>query len=111
MLKSVITGRLCSDPTTAEYNGKPCTQFRVAVSTAFKDESGQYLTNFVTVSAWNKLAETCTRLTKGQLVTALGSFGVRPYKTRDGKDSFSCDLRADEVQFDPKSSAPVDPFN
>lgn len=111
MLKSIISGRLCSDPTTAEYNGKACTQFRVAALTAFKDESGQYMTNFVNVSAWGKLAEICTRLTKGQLVYIIGNSGVRSYKTRDGKDGFSVDLRADEVQFDAKSSAPVDPFN
>lgn len=111
MFKAIAIGRLCADPVTREVAGSQCTSFRLACETAFKGEDGKYATHFVNVAAWGKLGERCASLTKGKRVYAMGNYGIRPYKDKNGNDAFSYEMRADDVQFLDLRAANDDPFN
>ncbi|MBR2679715.1 MAG: single-stranded DNA-binding protein [Exiguobacterium sp.] len=99
MFKGIIIGRLTRDATLNEVNGRQVCNFDVAVRTDFKDASGQYITNFVKVAAWNGQAGPCSHLTKGQMVAVTGSIVEKDYKKRDGTDGHETNITASGVEF------------
>ena len=102
--KITIIGNLGSDPEmryTAQ--GTPVTNFSVATSRSWTDDSGQRQerTVWFRVSAWRRLAETCNQyLSKGRQVFVEGEMQEpRPYQSRDGEWRASLDITARDVKF------------
>ena len=100
MNKLTIIGNLTKDPelrTTTQ--GKNVCSFTVAVNRRNKIE-GQPEADFFRVSAWNGLADVCSKyLAKGRKVAVIGYVSVNVYKTSKGEAGASMDVHADDVEF------------
>ncbi len=86
-------------------SGAAVARFRLAVSRrrpggAEGAERGQEQTEWFTIVAWNKLAETCNQfVTKGQRVYVEGRIETRTWEGRDGQKRFDLSVVASDVLF------------
>ncbi|MDO8671895.1 MAG: single-stranded DNA-binding protein [Dehalococcoidia bacterium] len=101
--KMTIIGHLGNDPEMRfTANGTPVASFRVAVSQTFTGQDGEPKeeTEWFTVVAWRKLAETCTQfLTKGRMAYVEGKLRSKTWEGSDGKTRFNNEITADKVLF------------
>jgi single-strand DNA-binding protein len=99
----IIAGNLTRDPTFRKTtNGTPVTNFWIASSRKFKDNTGQWRENvcYVGVVAWYKLAETCAEsLHKGAAVLVEGELQSRSLRSEDGRSRNIVEIKAGRVQF------------
>jgi single-strand DNA-binding protein len=110
--KIMIIGNLGGDPEMRfTPSGSPVTSFNVATnwSTTTPDGERKDETEWFTVVAWNRLAETCNQyLTKGQKVYAEGRLRSRTWEGQDGQKRTRIEIIASRVIFlDRKSAAPT----
>lgn len=72
--QAVIVGRLVSDPEINETeNNKKVCNITLAVPRSFKNENGEYDTDFIPTVLWESVAEnTCNYVKKGDLVGIKG---------------------------------------
>lgn len=111
MNKIHLIGRVVHSPEvkSTKSGTKVCT-FTLAVRRRFKDQSGEYQTDFFDVQAWRTLADLCEKyLEKGKMALVSGSMQSRTYE-KDGVKRKVWELMADEVEFlaDGKSAANPD---
>lgn len=113
--KVFLIGNLTKDP-ELRYTpgGVAVVNLRLAVNRKFRDKSGELKeeTCFVTVTAWDKQAETCNQyLRKGRPIFVEGRLQSRSWETPDGQKRSTIDVRAERIQFlgSPKSEADVAP--
>ena len=99
MYKTFASGNLTADARTFDYSGKSATQFTIGSKTSTKNDKGEYISNFISVAVFGPQANSCARLKKGDKVTVIGDTCVQPYTTRDGKQGYNINVRADSVDF------------
>lgn len=110
LCKAMIIGNLGRDP-EMRYTptGKPVTSFSVAVSRVYSTTEGERKeeTEWFRVSAWNKLAETCSQyLRKGSKVYVEGRLRTRTWEGQDGQKRLELEVTAaDMIMLDSKSRA------
>lgn len=99
MLKTYLTGNLTRDPETkTTQSGASLCTFTVAAS------NGKDKTDFVRVTAWNKLGDICRQyLAKGRKVAITGTITASAYTDKNGEARASLEVRADDVEFLSKS--------
>ena len=100
--KILIIGNVGRDPEMRYTpNGNPVTSFSVATSRRYTTQGEQREeTEWVRVSAWNRLAETCTQyVTKGMKVFVEGRLSSNEWVGQDGEKRFGLDITASEVKF------------
>lgn len=100
--RMVIIGRLTQDPELKSVgaNNIPHASFTVAVDRPFKNQQGEYDTDFIPVSVWRKLGETVAKhCQKGRLVAVEGHLETRTYEAQDGSKRRAFEVVADSVQF------------
>lgn len=99
MNKITITGNLTKDPERGVTpGGVNWTRFTVAVRRRHK--KGDIDTDFVRVTAWRALGDTCAQyLAKGRKVLVEGTPDVSAYQGHDGSLRASLDITAQEVEF------------
>jgi len=101
--KVMIIGNLGSDPEMRfTPNGNPVTSLRVATSWVYTTSEGERKqeTEWFTVVAWNKLAESCNQfLTKGRLVYVEGRLRTRTWEDQDGQKHYRTEIIANRVTF------------
>ena len=101
--KVLIIGRLGKDPEMRYTgSGSPVTTFTVASGRQWRDSSGEQRdeTEWFSVVAWNKLAETCNQvLSKGRLVYVEGRLRTRSWDGQDGQKHYRTEVIASTVQF------------
>lgn len=94
-------GRLGSDPDMRFMtSGKAVASFSIAVGSQWKDKSGekQESTEWVTITAFDKLAEICGEyLKKGSHVYVSGRFKTEKYE-KDGQTKYSTKIVAEQMQ-------------
>lgn len=98
-----LIGYLGRDP-ESKYTptGKRVTDFSIAITNRWKDESGETRehTEWVTIEAWGRLAEVCHEyLTKGSLVYIDGRLRTDRYEDQSGESRFFTKVVAQIVQF------------
>jgi single-strand DNA-binding protein len=98
----MIIGNLGADPEMRYTpNGRPVTQFNVAVNQSTKNQqTGEWVeaTDWFRVSVWGDRAErTAETLRKGNKVFVEGRFKTREFEGRDGKARTSLEITADSV--------------
>ncbi|MEI7745334.1 MAG: single-stranded DNA-binding protein [Chloroflexota bacterium] len=97
MNRVLLTGRLTRDPelrTTA--GGKAVVQFSIA---SHEFVSGKERSEFHSIVAWNRLAETCGRyLGKGQQVAVEGRIQTRTWDDAEGKRHWKTEIVASSVE-------------
>ena len=91
-------GRVASDVTTNNVNGRNVANFRFASNNKRKGSDGKYGTNFYNVSAWGTLADTASKfLKKGQRAAISGDLTIRTYKGNDGLDHQVVEIDANNI--------------
>ena len=106
MNKVVLIGNLTKDPDVRTTSGgASVTTLSIAVNRRFKDKSGERVTDYFRVVAWNKLADICGKyLVKGNKVSVSGELQTKDYEAKDGTKRYVTEILADEVEFlTPKS--------
>lgn len=101
--KVMLIGNVGSDPEMRfTPNGDPVTSFRLAVSHPFATREGERRqdTEWFTVVAWKRLAETCNQfLTKGRRAYVEGRLRSRMWEGADGQRRFRNEVIAYQVLF------------
>ena len=106
-------GNLVRDPESRivnTRNGEEATavSFTIAANNGFGDHKA---TEFVRVTAWNGLGETCKKyLQKGSKVYASGVPSLNVYINNNGEAAGNIELRLDEIEFlSKKETVPYQP--
>ena len=112
MNKYTIIGGLVRDPETGTTDsGVNWCRFTVAARKRFHKE-GEPDAEFVRVTAWRGLGDTCAKyLKKGRKVAVIGEPKARGWQGQDGIVKAQIEMTADEVEFVSGSggdSAPTD---
>jgi single-strand DNA-binding protein len=101
--KVMIIGNVGTDPEMRfTPNGNPVTSFRVATSRFFTSTEGERKqeTEWFTVTAWNKLAESCNQfLAKGRRAYVEGRLRTRVWEGQDGQKRTQVEIVAERVLF------------
>ena len=93
-----VYGRVASDVTTKDVNGRTCASFRFAAGNKRKQQDGSYGTNFYTVSAWGALGDTAAKfLKKGHRATIGGELVIRSYVGNDQQTHQSVEIDANTI--------------
>jgi single-strand DNA-binding protein len=101
--KVMIIGNLGRDPEMRYTpNGRPVTEFSVAVSHRSRDpQTGEWAddqTDWYRVTVWGDRAErTAEQFRKGNKVFVEGRFRTREYEAKDGQKRVSLEITADNV--------------
>ncbi|QGP92124.1 Single-stranded DNA-binding protein A [Neomoorella glycerini] len=97
----ILIGRLTRDPELRyTASGVAMTTFTLAVDRNYVNQQGERGTDFIRITVWRKLAETCANhLNKGRLVAVEGRLQTRSYETPDGQKRQATDVVADDVRF------------
>ena len=102
LCKAMIIGNLGADPEMRYTpNGRPVTQFNVAVNQSTKNQqTGEWVeaTDWFRISVWGDRAERAAEnLRKGNRVFVEGRFKTREFEGRDGQKRTSLEITADSV--------------
>lgn len=101
--KVMIIGNLGADPEMRfTASGTPVTSFRIAVNRTRLAAGGERHeeTEWFSVVAWNKLAETCNQfLGKGRRVFVEGRLQTRSWEGQDGQRRYRTEIVANDVLF------------
>lgn len=100
MNKHLIIGNLTRDPDTGTTeSGINWCRFTVAVNRRGKKD-GQPEADFVQVTAWRGLGDTCAKwLKKGKKVACVGESRAHAWMGQDGNPRSQIELTADDVEF------------
>ncbi len=108
MNRVLLVGNLTRDPVLRKTPaGAACSDMSLAVNDSYtgKDGQTQETTCFVEVVAWDKQAQACSEfLQKGALVMVEGRLQYEQWEDKEGQKRNKIKVRADRVQFMPRSS-------
>ena len=98
---AAIVGRLGKDPELrTTQSGKSVTSFSLAVQRPWKNQNGEYESDWIDVQAWGTTAEfICKYFQQGQLMAVSGRIQVRTYKDGDGNNRKAVEIVAQDVSF------------
>ena len=104
----VLVGRLVKEPTIQETeNGYKKSYITLAVSRSYKNQDGEYETDFISILLWNKLAEhVCEYCKKGDVIGVKGIIETSRYE-KDGETKYSTDIVAQKVTFLSSKKEPI----
>jgi single-strand DNA-binding protein len=97
----VGVGRLVAEPSAKEMeDGKKVSNITIAVPRSYKNENGEYDTDFVDVVLWNGIAEnTAEYCHKGDIIGVKGRIQTSNYETEDGEKRKSTQIVAEKITF------------
>lgn len=100
MNEITLVGRLTKSPEVNELeSGKKVSDITVAVSRSYKNENGEYDTDFVRVKVWDSIADTLSKYChKGDMIGVKGSVQTRDYEDDNGKH-YVQELVANNIKF------------
>ncbi|WP_290369480.1 single-stranded DNA-binding protein [Pseudoneobacillus rhizosphaerae] len=101
MNQVTLVGRLTKDPELRiTPEGTPVVNLTLAVNRQFKNQNGDYETDFVHCTIWRKTAEnTANYCRKGSVLGVTGKIHTRNYQNQDGKKVYVTEVVAENVQF------------
>lgn len=96
-----LIGRLTENPEMRQtQSGTAVVNFTIAVPRDYKDQNGEYPTDFIQIQAWRHTAEfVCKYFVKGARVGVTGQIQTSKYKDKDGNNRTSVYVVASEVDF------------
>ena len=97
----VIVGRITKTPEVKELeDGKKVSNITIAVPRSYKNENGEYDTDFVDCELWGPIAEnTAEYCKKGDIVGVKGRVKTEFYEDKDGDKKKSTSIVAEKVTF------------
>jgi single-strand DNA-binding protein len=101
LCKVTLIGNLGRDPEMRYTpDGRPVTQFSVAVNRNTKNQAGEWLeeTEWFRITVWGNQAErTAENLKKGSKIYVEGRFRTREWEAQDGQKRTALEVTADNV--------------
>jgi len=98
MIQASIHGRAARDGELLESKtGKPWCRLSVACDAGRDRQTGETLTQWLTLVAFNQQAEALARVRKGETVSAIGRVELSRWATRAGEQREGLQLIADSV--------------
>lgn len=101
MNKVILIGRLTQDP-TCNYgqNNIAFVRGTIAVQRDFKNQNGEYDTDFINFVAYRQTAELITKhFLKGDRIGLIGNWQTDKYQDQNGQTRISNYLRVNEIEF------------
>lgn len=96
----VLVGRLTSDPQINEVEGKKVSTITLAVPRNFKNQNGEYDTDFISCTLWFSIAENVVEYCrKGDLVGVKGRLETKEIENEDGTKNYKLEVIAEKVTF------------
>lgn len=103
MNKVILVGRLTADPELRQTpSGISSCRFIVAVPRKYKNQQGEYDSDFITCIAWRQTAEFVSRyFSKGRMIVVEGMLRNNNYKDRTHPDvtHYATDVLVENVEF------------
>ena len=102
MINSVILiGRLTKDiEVRYTQSEKAVGNFTLAINRRFKNQNGEYETDFIDCVVFGKQAETMSKYTqKGDLVGLEGSIQKRAYEDKEGNKRYATEIMVEKITF------------
>ena len=98
---TILMGRLTSDPVLRYTpSNKACVRFNIAINRNYKNESGEKITDFLSVVAWGSQAENInTYFKKGSRIALTGRLQNNNYTKEDGSKVYSTDVVIEHFSF------------
>ncbi len=102
--ETVLVGRITQDPKVTELeNGKKVCNITVAVPRSYKNENGEYDTDFIKCTMWSGIAENTSEYCKqGDLIGIKGRIQTRVIDKDNSKQTIQ-EVIAERVTFLAKS--------
>ncbi|MBB5173419.1 single-stranded DNA-binding protein [Texcoconibacillus texcoconensis] len=96
-----LIGRLVRDPDMYyTKSGIPLTRFSLAVKRSFRNQNGEYATDFIPCTAWRKTAENTSQYCEqGSLIAVNGRIQSRSYENSEQRRVYVTEIIAESVQF------------
>ncbi|MED1202943.1 single-stranded DNA-binding protein [Heyndrickxia acidicola] len=96
-----LVGRLTKDPDIRyTMEGRPVLNITLALNRQYRNSLGEFETDFVLCTLWNKAAENTTKYCrKGSVIGVMGRIQTRNYENQDGKKVYVTEVAADTVKF------------
>ena len=109
--QTVLVGRLVADPEVKKLkDGKKVSNMAIAVPRSYKNENGEYDTDFIDCVMWNNVAESTKEYChKGDIIGVKGRIQTDTYETENGEKRKTTEIVAEKVTF--LSSKPLDKDN
>lgn len=103
--QAVLVGRIVYDPELKETeNGNKVANVTLAVPRSFKNDNGEYDTDFISCVLWKGVAEnTAEYCKKGDMVGIKGRIQSDSYENKEGKKESKLSIVAEKVTFLTKS--------
>lgn len=97
----VVMGRITQDIEVKQTtNGTAVCTFTVAVDRNFKNQNGEYDTDFIVCVAWRETAEFIGKhFIKGAMIAVEGQLRSRTYEDKNGSKHYVTELFVDRVSF------------
>lgn len=95
----ILNGRLTADPEIRRTsNGSQVITFSIAVSRSYrgKDDEWKDVTSFITIIAWNDLAENF-HYQKGDSIWVVGKLTARSYEDKNGNKRYPVEVVASQI--------------
>lgn len=101
MNQCTLIGRLTKDSEMrTTISGQHVVNFTLAINRNYKNEEGEYETDFINCIAFNKTAVLITKYTqKGSKIALNGRIQVNSYDAQDGTKKYATNIVAKEVYF------------
>ena len=107
--ETVLVGRITQDPKVTELdNGKKVSNVTIAIPRSYKNENGEYDTDFVKCTMWSGVAENTSEYCKqGDLIGIKGRIQTRVIEKDNSKQTIQ-EVIAEKVTFLAKSKEKTD---
>lgn len=103
MNKIIIMGRLTAAPELRQtQSGIASCRFTVAVNRRFKNDKGEYETDFISCQAWRQTAEFVVKyFSKGSMICIDGTLRTGSYQDKNHSDvtHYTTDVLVENVEF------------
>ena len=102
MNKVILIGRLTKEPEVryTQSSNTLVANFNLAVNRRFVKEGDERQADFITIVAWNKIGEFCSKyFKKGQQVAVVGRIQNRTWEDDNGQKHYTTEVIAEEAYF------------
>lgn len=107
----ILSGNLVRDPEARQAQVQ-CCHFTIAVQRRFRNQQGQYETDFIDCVAWRQTAEFVLKhFHKGNKIAVTGTLQKHSYDAQDGSRRAIHEVIVDSVEFltpKDKQEAPIE---
>lgn len=101
MNRIILLGNIATDPKyITTQSGISNISFRIAVQRRYKNNNGEYDSDFITCVAWRQTADFIHKyFIKGNKIGLEGALQVRSYTAQDGSTRWATEVVIDNVEF------------